>query len=228
VQRFPIRLTDRPSGPGLFANPTWLVIGDLVAVRWLIGLGAEEGRGVVTSPDVTRFHQIANSERGPYRDFEVEYTPVERIAIELVANGERRTALDGRSSRGGGALCDPLAFGGIWYGWGWPPGLACRGAVWGLALGRRGRERTGGATLALAAMTKLWPLVVAPVFVTERRGRATRWFVGPVSGRSDDLGRVRRDRWGPADALVPGRDGLGGLEHDRVDRVARHGWTGSA
>lgn len=91
VQRFPIRLTDRPSGPGLFANPTWLVIGDLVAVRWLIGLGAEEGRGVVTSPDVTRFHQIANSERGPYRDFEVEYTPVETIAIGLVANGERRS-----------------------------------------------------------------------------------------------------------------------------------------
>ncbi len=93
-------------------------------------------------------------------------------------------------------VCDLLAFGGVWYGWsrrtaalylliGLPlvPFIAIRLdplvvalAVWGVALARRGRERAGGATLALAGLTKLWPLVVAPALLIERRMRAARWF----------------------------------------------------
>jgi hypothetical protein len=65
------------------------VIGILVAVRLLVGLGAAEERGAVTDPDITRFHQIATSEGRPYRNFEV-YAPVETIAIELLAGGDRR------------------------------------------------------------------------------------------------------------------------------------------
>jgi hypothetical protein len=42
----------------------------------------------------------------------VEYTPVETIAIGLVANGERRSTAVHLAVVA--LLCDPLAFGGIW------------------------------------------------------------------------------------------------------------------
>lgn len=199
MQPFPIRPKERPSGPGPFANPTWLVIGVLVAVRLLVGLTYADGRGVVADPDVTRFHQIATSEGRPYRDFEVEYAPAETIAIDVLASGDRRSTAVRLVVVA--LVCDLIAFSAIWYGWGRRTAalyllvglplvpfiylrldpLVVALAVWGLALARRGRERTGGATLALAALTKLWPLVVAPAFVTERRGRATRWFAGLFS-----------------------------------------------
>ncbi len=191
-----IRLADRPSEPSLFANPTWLVIGILVAVRLLVGLAAAEGRGVVTDPDVTRFQQIATSEGRPYRDFDVEYAPVETIAIELLTGGDRRATAARLAVVA--LVCDLVAFGGVLYGWGRRTAglylliglplvpfiyvrldpLVVALAVWGVALAHRGRQRTGGATLALAAMTKLWPLVVAPAFLAERHGRAARWFAG--------------------------------------------------
>jgi glycosyl transferase family 87 len=196
VQPFPIRPTDRPAGPGPFANPTWLVIGVLVAVRLLVGLTYADGRGVVGDPDVTRFHQIATSEGRPYRDFEVEYAPAETIAIHLLAGGDRRSTAVRLVVVA--LVCDLIALSAIWYGWsrrtaalylliGLPlvpfiylrlDPLVVALAVWGLALARRGRERTGGATLALAALTKFWPLVVAPAFLAERRERAARWFAG--------------------------------------------------
>jgi hypothetical protein len=189
-----IRPADRSSEPGLFANPTLPVIGILVAVRLLIGLGAAEGISAITDADFTRFHQIAVSEGRPYRDFEVEYAPVETIAIELLAGGDQRATA--ARLAGVSLVCDLIAFGGVWYGWGRRTAalylliglplvpfiylrldpLVVALAVWGIAFARRGRERTGGATLALAGLTKLWPLVVAPALLIERRTRAARWF----------------------------------------------------
>jgi Glycosyltransferase family 87 len=189
-----IRLADRPSEPGLFANPTWLVIGVLVAVRVLVCVGAAQGIGAITDTDVGRFHQIAISEGRPYRDFDVEYAPVETISIELLAGGDRRAAAARLAVVS--LVCDLLAFGGVWYGWGrraaalylliglpLVPFIAVRLdplvvalAVWGLASARHGRDRTGGATLAVAGLTKLWPLVIAPALLIERRPRAARWF----------------------------------------------------
>jgi len=172
------------------------VIGVLVAIRLLIGLGAAEGRGAVSDADVGRFHEIATSDGRPYRDFQVEYAPVETIAIDLIANGDRRATAARLAAVA--LTCDLLAFAAVWYGWGRRAAalylliglplvpfiyvridaLVVALAAWGVALTRRGKERSGGVTLALAAMTKLWPLVVAPAFVVERHERATRWFAG--------------------------------------------------
>jgi hypothetical protein len=180
----------------LFANPTWVVIGILVAIRLLIGLAAAEGRGAVSDGDVGRFHEIATSDGRPYRDFEVEYAPAETIAIHLIASGDRRATAARLALVA--HTCDLLAFAAVWYGWGRRAAtlylliglplvpfiymridpLVVALAAWGVALARRGKERSGGATLALAAMTKLWPVVVAPAFVVERYERATRWFAG--------------------------------------------------
>ncbi len=180
----------------MFANPTWVVIGILVAIRLLIGLGSAEGRGAVSDADVGRFHEIATSDGRPYRDFQVEYAPVETIAIQLIAGGNRRATAARLAVLA--LACDLLAFAAVWYGWGRRAAalylliglplvpfiyvridpLVVALATWGVALARRGKERSGGVTLALAAMTKLWPLVVAPAFVVEGRERATRWFAG--------------------------------------------------
>jgi hypothetical protein len=189
-----IRSADRSSEPGLFANPTYVVIGVLLAVRLLMGLAAGDSRSVISDADIGRFHQIATSQGRPYRDFDVEYAPAETIAIEALAGGGlvstavRLAAL--------ALTCDLLAFAGLWYGWGRRPAalylligvplvpfiysrldpLVVMLAIWGLALARRRRERAGGGVLALAGLTKLWPLVVAPALLIEQRTRAARWF----------------------------------------------------
>lgn len=170
------------------------MIGVLLAVRLLMGVAAADSRSVISDADISRFRQIATADGRPYRDVEVEYAPAETIVIELLADGGlRSTALKLAALA---LACDLLAFAGLWYGWsrrtaalylliGLPlvpfiysrlDPLVVALAIWGLALARRGRERSGGATLALAGLTKLWPLVVAPALLIERRMRAARWF----------------------------------------------------
>jgi hypothetical protein len=190
-----IRTSDRPSEPGLFANPTYVVIGVLLAVRLFMGLAAADSRSMISDVDIARFHQIATSEGRPYRDFDVEYAPAETITIELLAGGDVRSTAERLAALA--FTCDMLAFAGLWYGWGRRPAalylliglplvpfiysrldpLVVMLTIWGLAFAHRGRERMGGGTLALAALTKLWPLVVAPALLIERPTRAARWFV---------------------------------------------------
>jgi hypothetical protein len=55
--------------------------------------------------------------------------------------------------------------------------LAVLLAVAGLALIRRGSASLGAASLAAAVLTKIWPFVLAPVLVVERRWRALAAFV---------------------------------------------------
>lgn len=189
-----IRLADRPSEPGLFANPTWLVIGVLLAVRLLMVVAAAESRSVASDADISRFRQIATADGRPYRDTEVEYAPAETIVIELLARGDPGSTAVRLAVFA--LACDLFAFAGLRYGWGRRPAalylliglplvpfiysrldpLVVALAILGLALARHGRERSGGATLALGALTKLWPLVVAPALLIERRMRAARWF----------------------------------------------------
>jgi hypothetical protein len=53
-------------------------------------------------------------------------------------------------------------------------------AVAGFALARKGRERTGGIVLAVAVLTKVWPLFLAPALLIDRRRRAAGWFAGAL------------------------------------------------
>ncbi len=171
------------------------MIGVQLALRLLMGMVAADSRSVISRADIVRFHQIAIAHGRPYRDFEVEYAPVETIAIELLATGDYRDTAVRLAALA--FVCDVFAFAGLWYGWGRRPAalylliglplvpfiysrldpLVVALAIWGLALVRHDRERAGGATLALAALTKLWPLVVAPALLVERQMRAARWFV---------------------------------------------------
>jgi glycosyl transferase family 87 len=182
----------------LLADPTRIVIGLLIAVRLIVaGLGVVEARGVGGNldVDVTRFHQIATSDGRPYRDFDVEYAPVETVAIEIFAGGDRRQTAVRLAVIS--LACDVLAFAAIGWGWGRRASslylliglplvpfiyfrldtLVVALAVWGLALARRGASRSGGLLFGMAALTKLWPLVLAPSLFIQRRWRALRWFL---------------------------------------------------
>ncbi|MEO8424494.1 MAG: glycosyltransferase 87 family protein [Actinomycetota bacterium] len=179
---------------GLFADPTNGVIVVLLVLRVLMSVVTTESQSGLLKVDVARFHQLAATDGRPYRDHVVEYAPAETIAIELVAGGSLRGTAIRLAALA--FICDVLAFAGLWYGWGRRPAalylliglplvpfiyarldlLVVALAVWGSAFARRGRERLGGGVLALAAMTKLWPLVVAPVLLVDRRARAARWF----------------------------------------------------
>lgn len=134
-----------------------------------------------------RFHEIATSAGVPYRDFPVEYPIGELALIKVIgpwAPDVARTLL---------ALvafaADIVAFAAIRAGWG--KGAARRYlvlglplllfiyrradlasvalAVLGLALLERKREKSGGATLAVATLVKLWPGVLLPAVFIRRR-----------------------------------------------------------
>jgi Glycosyltransferase family 87 len=50
-------------------------------------------------------------------------------------------------------------------------------ATWGAVLATRGSQRLGGGTMALAALTKLWPVVLFPAFLVAGCKRAFAWAV---------------------------------------------------
>jgi hypothetical protein len=146
--------------------------------------------------DARRFTEIAAHEGRPYRDFAVEYAPVETIVITAIATDDLpRTA---RRLAAIALLGDLAAFAGMWRGWGRKAAtaylvlglplvplmyaridmLVVAIVVWGLALSVTARERGGGATLAIATLTKVWPIVIAPFLLVQRRSTGSRWYVG--------------------------------------------------
>ena len=193
----PVETRTPPARRGLLSNPSGVMIGLLIGVRVLIaGLDLGHTGGLSDDVDVRRFVQIVDTPGRAYRDFPVEYMPLELIAIHGLVGG----SLDGTFQRvvALSLLCDLLAFAGIWYGWGKRPAalylvfglplltflyfrfdpVAVAMAVWGFALARRGRDDSGGAVLAAAALTKLWPIALLPALAIERRWRAGAWAAG--------------------------------------------------
>jgi Glycosyltransferase family 87 len=165
--------------------------------------------------DAARYHQIATAPGRPYRDFDVEFPPVSLGAIEVAAGSSpRQTAL--RLGILELAL-DLLTAGALFLGWGAVAALSYLAigtllvpfvyfridllsvvlAVMGFLLVRRDRARLGGLMLALAVLAKVWPLVLAPVLVIERRFRALLWFLAALAA-----GSLLWIWWGGADAPI--------------------------
>jgi hypothetical protein len=146
--------------------------------------------------DVSRFTEIANTPGRPYRDFPVEYAPGELLGIELTSGAslsQTRPAVAAVAiladlatwlllarvwgRRAGAAYLGfaiplmPLLFLGFYA----LPGML---AVAGFAWIRRRRQELGGVALAAAALTKVWPAVLAPALLIRRQHRAAAWFAG--------------------------------------------------
>jgi hypothetical protein len=171
-----------------------LVTARVLMLMAMLSLLPERSAGTdALGNDATRFHEIATASGRPYRDFEVEVPPVELGAIELI---------DGSTSRGTAfrlawsmLVVDILVAAALVAGWGVMAGffylvigsplalfiyfrldlLSVLLAVTGLALIRRGRARSGGLAVALAVLTKLWPVVLIPLLIVRKSYRALAW-----------------------------------------------------
>jgi hypothetical protein len=160
----------------------------------------ESGPPVEPTLYVSRFTEIAAAEGRPYRDFPVEYPPVSLAAIEVTA---------GTNGNETGAklvwltfLFDLATVAALAFGWGPRTAVAylllsapllgflyttidlisVAFAVGAVALALRGRERLGGVALAAAILAKVWPLVLLPVMVLQRKRRALVWSVASLTG----------------------------------------------
>jgi glycosyl transferase family 87 len=148
--------------------------------------------------DAGRFQEIARAPGLPYRDFPVEYAPAETLLIQIIvgptAKDTARTiailafaadlatfailarAYGRRTAARYLALTIPvLPF--IYLRFDPVPTALAVAAV---AMAARGGERKGGLALGLAALMKIWPVVVAPIWLVRRRRCVATWFVGTV------------------------------------------------
>ena len=154
----------------------------------------------VVDADARRFSALSSEAGIPYRDYPIEYAPVELGFIRLIGSDDVRTT----ATRLVVAcfLLDLLAFAGMWSGWGrrvaitylwlgvpllvlgylrvWYLPVAL--AVWAFALLRKRRPYTAGVVGALAIFTKLWPVALAPALVAETRRRALPFVVASLVG----------------------------------------------
>jgi hypothetical protein len=203
-----------PRRPFLGERPSTLLIAVLIGVRVLVLLVAIHRAPTTADEDVHRFHRIATTEGRPYRDFPVEYAPLELVAIELV--GRPSVAATAVGVALVSFALDLAAFAVVVAGWGRRAGtmylllglpllgfmdsrldlLPVALAVGGFALVRKGDDRLGGVALALACLAKLWPLVLVPALLLDGRRRALAWFAGAFG-----LGVVAWIAFGGVDAV---------------------------
>jgi hypothetical protein len=199
----------------------------LLALRIVVLVVAiEAGRTSGPTDDLARFAEIKHDGGVPYRDFAVEYAPVETLIVRFgmstdpVATAARVAVL--------AFAADIATWWAVRIGWGtraaerylWlcapllvfiytrfdlvPVAIA----AWGAVLAIRGSQRAGGATMAIAALTKLWPAVLVPGFLVAGCKRAFAWAVlvggglvaawvavGGISGLTDVLTFRHADGW---------------------------------
>ena len=140
--------------------------------------------------DTARYHEIGHHDGKHYEDFAVEYPPITVAEIELFKGSTIEAT--GLRLAIAGLLLDLLTFATLWSVWGADAAnkyllmvsillpfaylvlepLSISFAVVAFGLIHQGRERTGGVVLAIAALTKLWPLALIPAVIVQRRLRA--------------------------------------------------------
>jgi hypothetical protein len=144
----------------------------------------------VEHEDVARFVQIATTPGWAYRDFDVEYAPLETAVIDLGFDSSIGSAIPRAALIS--LACDIALFLVIRRGWGLRPAttyllltvplqvfmpfrldyLPVLLAVAAFARVKNTHERSGGLLLAAAILFKLWPVVLVPALVVRRQWRA--------------------------------------------------------
>ena len=223
-----------PSGSPLDdRRVAWGLIALLIAVRvaailWgLDRLPADEA-GTGLGNDARRFHDITTTAGRPYRDFPVEIPPVAIGAIELLDPGSSRTLATNLAVAM--LACDLATAAMLGLTWGRRTALtylvlgaplaifvyfrldllSVALAVAAVVAARRGAQRTAGLTLAAAALTKVWPVVLLPLLAIHRRSRAVAFALGRHGDRRARVGLVGRLGRPRPGADGPARHRLGG------------------
>jgi hypothetical protein len=179
-----------------------LAIGANIAIRAVVVVVTLSSlwAGPFIDFDVQRFSALSVAAGTPYRDYPVEYAPVELGVIRVIGSGDNRATATRLV-----ILCfllDLLAFAGMWSGWGrrtaitylWlgVPLLVLRYlrlwylpvalSAWAFALLGKRRPNPAGVVAALAVFAKLWPIALAPAFFAEARRRSFAFVLAGVVG----------------------------------------------
>lgn len=183
---------------GFLQQPSSAVLGVLVALHVLV-LVVILARADSLAPgdaDVARANRIATSPAIPYRNFPVEYMPLQTLFDRTLATGDVAEAAVRIAMVA--FVADMGAAAAMAWGWGRRQAatylllglplmsflylrfdlVAVALAAWSLALLARRREELGGAALGLAVMAKLWPLALVPIFVFRKARRGLLVGVG--------------------------------------------------
>lgn len=171
------------------ATTTALVALVAVRVIALVLVIAGANGETVRDVDVLRAERIATSPATPYRNFPVEYLPLQTATIEVLG-GDGADATATRIALLAFAA-DLAAAAGLAWGFGRriAVGYLLLGlplltfaylrfdlvsvalGVWAVAFLARERGRASGALLGLGVMAKLWPIVLAPLWWARRERR---------------------------------------------------------
>ena len=176
---------------GFLQRPSTGLLGALLGVHVLVlvVLIAKASSLGSIDADVGRAFRIATSPAIPYRNFPVEFMPLQTAADRLLAGGMIGAAATRIALLA--FVADVAVVGVMLWGWGRRvaatylilalpllPFLYLRFdlvsvafAAWAYAWLRRNDEELGGAALGLAVMAKLWPVALAPVFWLRRSRR---------------------------------------------------------
>lgn len=183
----------------------FLIALRLGAAIWAIDLSEGSPRGAEN--DIVHYHELAEAEGLPYRDFVVEWPPVGYAVIEAVS-GREPAAMTPRLVWLMFAV-DVGTFAAIAAGWTNRAGLAylilgtpllpiiylrldlvaVSLTVLAALLVKRNRERGAGIALAGAVLTKVWPLVLIPVLAARSRWTAVGWGAASLAVATRDMGR---------------------------------------
>ncbi len=176
---------------GFLQHPSTGIVAGLVAlhVLALVVILARAGSLAPADADVARANRIATSPAIAYRNFPVEYMPLQTLLDRAIAGGDVAGAA--RRIAAVAFVADMAAAVALAWSWGRRQAatylllglpllsflylrfdlVAVALAAWGLALLHRQREELGGVALGLAVMAKLWPLVLVPVFAFRKARR---------------------------------------------------------
>jgi hypothetical protein len=176
---------------GFLQRPSTGLLCGLVAIHLLVlvVIVVKASSLAAIDADVGRAFRIATSPATPYRNFPVEFMPLQTAADRLLAGGTIGAAAIEIALL---AFVADLAVAGAMV-WGWGRRIAATYlilalpllpflylrfdlvsvalAAWAYAWLRREHDELGGAALGLAIMAKLWPLALAPVFWLRRSRR---------------------------------------------------------
>jgi len=182
---------------GFLQQPTTAVLGGLLGLHLLVVLVivARTGSLAPADADIARANRIATSPAIAYRNFPVEYMPLQTLFDRAFADGDVAAAAVRIAVIA--FLADIAAAVAMLWGWGRRQAVtylllglpllsflylrfdlvAVALAAWSIALLQRRREELGGVALGLAVMAKLWPVVLVPIFAFRK---ARRGLVGGV------------------------------------------------
>jgi Glycosyltransferase family 87 len=182
-------MSDEPQG----ARPDLITLGLLgVRVVVLIAIVVTASHTALVD-DLARFREVATTPGTPYRDFRVEYAPLELLVILAIAKASAAVVIERIAIVAFAA--DIAAWATLTSAWGRRTGttylwlgaplllfmyarfdfVTVALAVGSAALAKRAYERSAGLCFAAAVLTKLWPMVILPGFWIERRTRAIVW-----------------------------------------------------